>query len=51
MASAGDECSVPHTLFNTAERGTGTGIMTGHHPSLMKNQVGATGICFLIWFW
>ena len=26
MASEGDECSVPKTLFSTAEGGTGTGI-------------------------
>ena len=42
MASVGDECSVPKTLFSTAEGGTGTGIMSGeirHHPSLMKYQV------------
>ena len=25
----GDECSVPKTLFSTAEGGTGTGIMSG----------------------
>ena len=42
MASVGDGCSVPKTLFSTAEGGTGTGIVSGeirHHPSLMKCQV------------
>ena len=28
MASVGDECSVPNTLFSTAEGGTGTGMVS-----------------------
>ena len=56
MASVGDECSVPKTLFSTAEggTGTGTGIVSGEiKTSSFSDEVAgrATGICFLIWFW